>query len=116
VADDSTNYEYVHPRSRAGILLLWVKQAAPESTPPAVYMAPYWPVHAAPLHPPPAITHRGGKAIYCAHTTSFTTLDQADEEVLTYTASDEALEAAADQQGAQTTMYWTEPTMSGRCC
>jgi hypothetical protein len=31
------------------------------------------------------------------HTTSFT-LDQADEEVLTYTISDEAIEAAADTE------------------
>jgi hypothetical protein len=37
--------------------------------------------------------------------TTTATLDQADEEILTYTASDEALEAAAGTERAPNTLY-----------
>ncbi len=40
-------------------------------------------------------------------------LDQADEEILTYTVSDEELEAAAGTEGAPT---WAAPTHVHRCC
>jgi hypothetical protein len=41
-----------------------------------------------------------------------TTLDQADEEILTYTASDEALEAAAGTE----VYHFTISFAQGLCC
>jgi hypothetical protein len=40
-------------------------------------------------------------------------LDQADEEILTYTVSDEALEVAARTERGPT---WAAPTHVHRCC
>jgi hypothetical protein len=45
--------------------------------------------------------------------TTTATLDQADEEILTYTVSDEALEAAADTYPPKTSAYTLRSTP---CC
>ena len=45
--------------------------------------------------------------------TTSDTLDQADEEILTYTVSDEALEVAARTERGPT---WAAPTHVHRCC
>jgi hypothetical protein len=46
--------------------------------------------------------------------TTTATLDQADEDILTYTASDEALEAAAGTERGQPPV--TGPTNRVECC
>jgi hypothetical protein len=48
------------------------------------------------------------------HQTDTTDLDQADEEILTYTVSDEALEAAADSAFALSASARTGP--APWCC
>jgi hypothetical protein len=45
-----------------------------------------------------------------------TDLDQADEEILTYTVSDEALEAAAEAGGARWTLQYTSEMSGAGCC
>ena len=46
-----------------------------------------------------------------------TNLDQADEDILTYTASDEALEAAASTEGAAPTDFSIPPGWpNAGCC
>jgi hypothetical protein len=47
-----------------------------------------------------------------------TDLDQADEEILNYTVSDEALEAAAgtEGRGCDSRFPWPAPTMNRACC
>ena len=47
--------------------------------------------------------------------TNTTTLEQADEEILTYKVSDEALEAAAGT-GERVTMNWWKWTDGLPCC
>jgi hypothetical protein len=45
------------------------------------------------------------------------TLDQADEDILTYTASDEALEAAAGTERGGTSLYpWNPYSYQSACC
>jgi hypothetical protein len=43
-------------------------------------------------------------------------LDQADEEILTYTASDEALEAAGTERGVTVSMPFTIGGSDVLCC
>ena len=45
-----------------------------------------------------------------------TNLDQADEEILTYTVSDEALEAAAGTERGVNTQVWCTGSFSPECC
>jgi hypothetical protein len=45
-----------------------------------------------------------------------TDLDPADEDILTYTVSDEALEAAAGTRGANTYALWTDMTFCRPPC
>jgi hypothetical protein len=48
--------------------------------------------------------------------TTTATLDQADEDILTYTASDEALEAAADTEKNPVATILSVPVESSWCC
>jgi hypothetical protein len=50
------------------------------------------------------------------NSTTTSTLDQADEDVLTYTVSDEALEAAAGTEGGRGNYYSNPFNPATDCC